>query len=410
MTSPHSDLDAFRSEANEFLLCNAEPRSPDRAAWGEGDDTVAIPLVSDASVDLVSVSAEARAWQQRCFDAGYGWIDGPVELGGRGLPSEFHDAFREASAAFELPDDAFVRTGTSVLGPTILRFGSDDAVRAHLKRVHRGEDLVCQLFSEPDAGSDLANVQTRARPLGDASGEPVEWSLSGQKVWSSGAQFADLGVCLARTSREDRKHAGLTMFLVDMHAPGITVRPTVQITGGAEFCEVFLEDVRVPDAYRLGHVGEGWAVTMHALMSERAAIGLEALPDPALVERLVDLARHLGRTVEPLVRQSLADIHVRLTVARCLAARLHVPGTVGRGDGAEGALTKIAVSDVFRRIADAAGMILGARLIADSSEWGTFAWTAVVLGAPALSIGGGTDEVLRNGIGERILGLPREAR
>jgi len=410
---PPADLDEFVIAARRFLEAHAERRAETTLAWGSGDDSVVIPLVSGGQSDPALLVAASQDWQRRCFDAGFGWLGGPVELGGRGLPPRYEQAYQEEAARYALPDDAFVRTGTKVLGPSLLEFGSHALKSEHLPRIHRGDELVCQLFSEPGAGSDLANVATRAVPAGDPANG---WTLNGQKVWSSGAQFADLGVCLARTSSTGRKHQGLTMFVVAMSAPGVTVRPIRQMTGGAEFCEVFLDDVRVPDSNRLSTVDNGWAVTMHALAAERATIGQDALPDPALVDRLVDLARHLGRSGDPLVRQALADVHIRLTVARLMAERLSAPAAGSPGDpaataaGAQMALTKIAVTEVFRRIAQVSAGLLGPRLCADDSTWGTFAWNAIVLGAPALAIGGGTDEVLRNGVGERALGLPREAR
>ena len=262
--------------------------------------------------------------------------------------------------------------------------------------------LACQLFSEPEAGSDLAGVRTRATRDGDT------WVIDGQKVWTSNAHLADVGLCLARTDPEAAKHRGLTMFLVPMSTPGVEVRPLRQMTGGASFTEVFLDGVVLPDRLRVGGEGDGWRVTVSALTAERGSVGHRS---HAMTARALALLRALaareGLGADPVVRQRLADIEVRLRVARYHQLRmLAVPPE--RLVGPEGAMDKLMVSANLTRLGEAAAALLGPRLVADTGQWGTYAWAALVLGAPGMRLGGGTDEVLKTMLAERLLGLPRE--
>lgn len=399
----HPTLDEFTAEALAFLDASAGRRVAGTFVWGQGPDDVALPLVGDTPVEVEAANvAAARAWRRRRFDAGFGWISGPSELGGRALPATFDRAFNALEKRYDVPDPAITRTGVNIIGPAVLAHGGRRA-RELMPAVHRGDVIICQLFSEPEAGSDLANIRTQAARDGD------EWVLSGQKVWSSGAHSSDIGLCIARTSGDGRKHEGLTTFLVDLTSPGVEVRRIRQMTGGAEFDEVFLADVRVPDDLRIGEIGQGWAVTLEVLMAERAAIGDEMVPDDRYVRSAIELSRALGRSGEPVVRQLLARAHSELVLTRLLADRI-----LGAADGGVPspalALAKLGTSDAMRRVSDAVSHLLGPRLLADSGEWGTYAWSQFVLGVPGLRIGGGTDEVLKNTIAERVLGLPREPR
>lgn len=395
-----SDLDSFRAEVLDFV----DARYPLRTAVVDDDPNarVALPIVAGATDDAAEAAAveRSRQWQRDLFDAGFGWLVGPIELGGAGHGAEHVAALREVTSLYACPDDTLVRTGTQVLGPSLLAFGSEHVRSNHLPAVHRGDELVCQLFSEPNAGSDLANIQTRARRVDGG------WVLDGQKVWSSGALHADSGVCIARTDPTSVRHAGLTAFLVDMHAPGIEVRRIEQMTGGAEFCEVFFTEVRVDDEHVIGEPGGGWRIVIDALMNERSSIGNELLPEPAIMERLLDLVR--GRGDDRVTRVKAADVAARLTVARWLERRIGEPYGPGSTPGPELALTKLALTDVVGRMCALAGEVLGPELVADSGRPGTYVWAEFVLGAPGLRIGGGTDEVLKNGVAERVLGLPRE--
>ena len=256
----------FRSDAREFLDANAEPKVEVRQAWGEGSDRQSIFAEKTREEELGQV-VEAQRWRNLLFDNGFGWIGGPSAYGGRELPKNYERAYQEIEANFIVPDQGCFGIGLGMVAPTILAHAIEDVKQKYLKQLWRGEIVGCQLFSEPTNGSDLAGIQTRAMRDGD------EWIVNGQKVWTSGAQYSDLGEVITRTSVDKPKHKGLTMFLVDMHAPGVEVRPLRQMTGGASFNEVFFTDVRIPDSHRLGDVDEGWTVALTTLMNERASIG-----------------------------------------------------------------------------------------------------------------------------------------
>lgn len=396
----------FDRRALSFLRANAAPRRPaGHREWGHGSDRVALHVVSNK--DLETQHAElgaARRWRALVFDAGFAWLDGPVEYGGGGLPTAFARRYRELERAFDVPDLAPLRPGISIIAPVILQHGGDALCGRYLARIQRGDVVLCQLFSEPGAGSDLAAVATRAERV--AGG----WALTGQKVWTSGGAYSDVGQCIARTSTEGTKHSGLSVFLVDMRARGVTVRPLRQMTGGAEFSEVFLDDVFAPDGDLLGAAGQGWEITLATLMNERAALGAELLPDASLEARLVDLAHHVGRDGDAVVRRDLARIHVELVALRTLLDRILSEVPEGAAPGPELSLGKLGLTRVLARISELVADLLGPRLVADTGEWGTYAWSEFVLGIPGMRIGGGTDEILRTTVAERVLGLPREPR
>jgi len=274
----------------------------------------------------------------------------------------------------------------------------------YLRSLYRGDVVACQLFSEPVAGSDLAGIQTRAERDGD------EWVVSGQKVWTSGAQFSDIGEIITRTNPDKPKHQGLTMFVVDMHAPGVEIRPLRQMTGGASFNEVFFDEVRVHDTHRLGDVDEGWTVALTTLMNERAAIGGGIGNRATSITRFIELARYLGQADDPLVRQHLADTYVKLQVARYTNQRAMAKIRAGQLPGPEMSIGKLSMTHNFQRLADMLSAMLGPRITADTGEWGTYAFGELVLGVPGMRVAGGTDEVMRNIVGERVLGLPKEPR
>ncbi len=290
-----------------------------------------------------------------------------------------------------------------MVGPAVLAHGSDDLKRRFLAPIYRGDLLCTQLLSEPEAGSDVAGLKTRAVRDGD------EWIVNGQKVWNSYAHKARVGQLMARTDPDAPKHQGLTMFLLPMDTPGVEVRPLRQMTGEAEFNEVFLTDVRVPDANRVGEAGNGWRALLTTLMSERASVGSGAAGralDP--VRMLIELARHVGKSEDRVVRQRLVEVHVVDFLIRKVAERaddLRLSSGVERG--AEGSILKLLGSKQNYRIGELAAELLGPAFAADTGEWGTFAWSRFLTGAPGLRIAGGTDEIQRNILGERVLGLPR---
>jgi acyl-CoA dehydrogenase len=295
--------------------------------------------------------------------------------------------------------------GLGMVAPTILAHATDEVKALYLRSLWRGDIVACQLFSEPGAGSDLAGVQTKAERDGD------EWLVTGQKVWTSGAHLSDIGEIICRSDPDLPKHKGLTGFVVDMRAPGVEIRPLRQMTGGASFNEVFFTEVRVPDSHRLGDVNGGWSVALTTLMNERAAIGGGSMSSGngnLSTPRLIELIRHQGKANDPLVRQQMADIFIHGRVANYTNLRAMAKIAGGQAPGPEMSIAKLSLTMNMRRMTDMLSMVLGPKLIADSGEWGTFSWAQFLLGLPGMRIAGGTDEVLHNIIGERVLGLPKE--
>jgi acyl-CoA dehydrogenase len=403
------DLAAFRERAARFLEGRLARRAPrEQAAWGEGDDRISLFEEIDPEAERRTLDA-ARRWQRDLFDAGFGWIDGPAELGGAGLTAEHEAAFRALLAGFEAPDLRPLTVGLDIVAPAVLAHGDDGLKRRILPGLHRGELMACQLFSEPEAGSDLAAVRTAARRDGDA------WVLHGHKVWTSGGHLADIGLALARTDPEAPKHAGLTMFLVGMRGPGVRVEPIRQMTGGASFNEVFLDGARVPDRDRVGAPGEGWRVALTTLLGERSSLGGEGGgPLPAgFVPRLRQLVAVLPEADDPLVRRDAERALMSVDAMRLTAERYGEQERRGAGgalNGVEGSVAKLLL---VRALADTERLLtglLGRGLVADDGSWGRFCWSEFVLGIPAFSIAGGTDDVQRNIVAERGLRLPKEGR
>ena len=344
---------------------------------------------------------EARAWQRRKAEAGWAAPTWPAEFGGRGLSPLLAGVFASEEASYDVAGRLF-SVGTDMVGPTVIEWGTDEQ-RAHLlPRILRADDVWCQLFSEPGAGSDLAGLSTRAVRDGD------EWVISGQKVWTSGAHYSDLGLLLARTDPDVPKHRGITAFVVDMRAPGVDVRPLRQIDGAIHFNEVFLDEVRVPVRDALGPVGSGWAVALTMLTNERASIGGGTM---YTFEQVANLARAMGRAGDPVLRQRLADLHTRDQILRFLGYRVRTSAAAGRPPGPESSVMKLAVSaryqtggDLIVELEGAAGMLTHG----DAPYDGRFQDLFMSQWAPR--IGGGTDQVQRNIIGERVLGLPGDVR
>ena len=397
-----SDLDAFRRRVEDFLAARF-PRRSQAVRHGEGDDTLVGAAFRESDDELGDLQ-RARAYQRELFDAGLAWLDGPVELGGAGLGAAERRAFAEVAAGYEVPDVNGLLVGQQIVAPAVLVHGTEEQRRRYLPALWSGELVGCQLFSEPGAGSDLGSLRTRARKVEGG------WRVDGQKVWSSGAHLAQVGELLARTSADpESRTRGLTMFLLDMGTPGVTVRPLRQMTGTAHFCEVFLDDVFVPDDAALGGVGDGWSVANVSLSSERDNFG----DDTAslflhLLDRLVLLGREVGADHDPDVRDRLADGYVRQVVTQALPSSLAAADPRVAAVGAS--LVKLFATDADRRLVQLALDVLGPSLVADTGAWGTYAWSRVLLGIHATRIAGGTDEIQRNILAERALGLPREAR
>src|SRR5207248_4101317 len=295
---------------------------------------------------------------------------------------------------FDSPSEQPFGIGLGMVAPTILAHATDKAKDLYLRALYRGGMVACQLFSEPGAGSDLAGLQTRAVRDGD------EWIVTGQKVWTSGAQYSDIGEIICRTDPDAPKHKGLTGFVVDMHASGVEVRPLRQMTGGASFNEVFFTDVRVPDDHRLGDVNEGWTVALTTLMNERAAIGGGGGGAGMVgTQRLIEMARKMGKANDPIVRQALANIYAHGTVARYTNMRAMAKIKAGQLPGPEMSIAKLSLTNNMSRVGELVSLAIGPRLAADTGEWGTYAWSELVLGTPGVKVAGGTDEVMKNIIG-----------
>jgi len=403
---PDLSLDDFRAEATAFLDANAELRDTDqRFVWGEGDDDLALFEEVDPEAEKRQL-AEAKAWRAKRFDAGFGYLSGPAQYGGRELPAAYDRAYAQLEAKYAIPDQSFFGIGLGMVAPTILAHATDVVKEAYLAKMYRGDLVGAQLFSEPGAGSDLAGLQTKAVRDGD------EWVLTGQKVWTSGAQYSDIGEVICRTDPDLPKHKGLTGFVVDMHAPGVEVVPLRQMTGGASFNEVFFNEVRVPDDHRLGDVNQGWTAALTTLMNERASIGAGGGGGGlglANSVRLSEMLRHFGLDQDPVHRQALADLYIKFQVAKFTNQRALDKIKAGQAPGPEMSIAKMALTQNLTQTAEFVASVLGPRLVADTGEWGTYAWSQFVLGTPGMRIAGGTDEVLRNIVGERVLGLPKDA-
>ncbi len=399
-----AELEDFESRVTAWLDGQLPRREPDDVvSWGSGSDDVSVFHALGADEERALLD-RIMAWQRTRVDAGFGALSWPVEWGGQGLAAPYELAYARAESVFQAPvsHEAFSIT-VNLIAPTILALGTEEQRRRFLPSLVRTEQLIAQLFSEPGAGSDLASVATRAERDGDG------WVLNGQKVWSSGAQFAQWGELLARTDPDVVKHAGITAFLVPLDAPGVEVRPLRQMSGGSSFNEVFFTDVRVADDLRLGEVGGGWKVALTTLGFERGnAKRMREIGGSWPQVRA--LAEHLERTDDPLVRQQLAELYIHDRISQIAAERAAAARQLGRPPGPEGSLGKLAWVRQLDRISAAVSTLLGPRLVADTGEWGTYAWTGHVLGAPGYHIAGGSDEVQRNIVGERVLGLPGEPR
>jgi alkylation response protein AidB-like acyl-CoA dehydrogenase len=390
--------DEFRAQAGEWLRSVVEPL-PSAGVWGTGDDSVAV-FENWTEKQEVEHTERAQAWERLRFDQGWGALNWPSEFGGRGLPVFYEQLYRAEEAAFDVPRRSEIFPVTQQLvAPAIGIWGTDDQKQRWLKPMLRADELACQLFSETEAGSDLAAVRTKAVRHGD------NWVLDGHKVWTSGARVASWGVAVCRTDPDAAKHAGITVFLVRMDAPGVTVRPIRQMTGGSSFNEIYLDGVVVPDRDRLGPVGQGWRVTLSVLAAERLDSGSLGLSN---ADRAIDLARNAGRELTGSERQQTAELFVRTLVQRLIGLRVTAALAAGREPGAEASVGKLYATETMRRTSDLVLQLLGPRLVADTGEWGTFAWTEHLLGAPGYSIAGGSDEIQRTILAERVLGLPKE--
>jgi alkylation response protein AidB-like acyl-CoA dehydrogenase len=348
--------------------------------------------------------AGQKRFQAALHDAGLAGITWPEQYGGQGLGQQEQLAFNDVAAKFDLPIYAFI-IGLGMVGPTLVDLGDEQQKRRYLRPLIRGEEVWCQLFSEPGAGSDVASLQTRAVKDGD------EWVIDGQKVWTTVAQLADYGAVIARTNPDAPKHSGITMFIVDMHAPGVTVRPLKDMTGRAPFNEVFFEGVRVPANAVIGEVNAGWSAAVTMLLHERVSIGgaVARRSDPLAFSVLRETARERQIDQDPLVRRELAELYAKQRALQLFTARLRQEAHAGLPPGARGSVAKLVGALNHAFAVDVATTVAGESAIAWQEGDSVATERAVGMNsAPASAIAGGTSEVQRNIIGERILGLPKE--
>jgi alkylation response protein AidB-like acyl-CoA dehydrogenase len=383
-----SDLDEFRTKVRAFL----EEHAPKRVQRSDDDEGGFEATVADVPTQ--------KRFQAALADAGLAGLTWP-EPWGQGLTPEHQRVFNEEAAGYDLPTSVYT-IGLGMVIPTMIEFGTDEQRERFVHKALRGEEIWSQLFSEPGAGSDVASLQTRAVRDGD------EWVINGQKVWTTGAQLSDYGAVIARTNPDNPKHRGITMFIVDFHAPGVEIRPIKQINGGSGFNEVFFTNVRVPDSWRIGEVDDGWRCAIAMLMNERVAIGSGGGGGRGIgVKPLIELARRRGRLQDPVVREGIADIWIRTQIMGYIGQRTRAAVKAGKAPGPEGSIAKLAGALLSRRMSDLAIAIAGPGGQAwDDPREGR--WAQMVLTTPASRIAGGTDEVQRNIIGERVLGLPKE--
>jgi alkylation response protein AidB-like acyl-CoA dehydrogenase len=390
---------AFRAEWRSWLIANADPASP-----GYRGGFVA-PGREDPRV-----IARAREWQRRLAADGWGAITWPKEHGGRAATPMQAYIHAQELAAFDVPPDVY-SIGLGMIGPTLMAWGSDEQQRTHLPLMLDGSEIWCQMWSEPNAGSDIASVTTR----GEYDADRDRWLLNGQKVWTSGAHWAHWGLVIVRTDPAAPRHRGLSAFILDMRSPGVEVRPLREMAGGTTFNEVFLSDVEVPARNLVGPAGEGWIVALTTMAQERLTaglIGLAAMP----IAPLIDLARsaqHNGAPAidDPVLRSRLIDVLMRHRVLELTSLRTLSAIARSGAPGPESSTLKLSWSNVGSSYAELAVDLLGVRgtLTGSAAPYDGLVAAAYAF-APSFHIGGGTDEVQRSVIGEMVLGLPKEPK
>jgi alkylation response protein AidB-like acyl-CoA dehydrogenase len=385
---------AFRAEVRRFLEASAERRTGVTETWaarhGEAEGL-----------------RRAVEFQRRKAAAGLAAITWPRELGGRGASPIMQVIYNQEEAGYFVPRGYF-EIGLGMCIPTLMAYGSEAQKRRYVPRAIAGEEIWCQLFSEPAAGSDLAGLRTRSVRDGD------DWVINGQKIWTSGAHFAHHGIIVTRSDPRAPKHKGLTFFFLDMKSPGIEVRRIKQISGASNFNEVYFTDVRVPDSQRLGAVGQGWGVAITTLMNERLAVGDVRGPDFDDIFRLarsVEL-EHGPAIRDAAVRERLADWYVRQQGLRWTKFRTMTALSRGQTPGPEASIGKIVSATKLQEIAAFALdlMDMGGAVMDPALAPARAAFQEALLYAPGARIAGGTDEILRNIIAERVLGLPADIR
>lgn len=390
--------DDWPAEPDAFLGAVAEWFDAHAPAKGSDEDFSAIHIIQGRSIEQYREAehhalSRSREWQKRLYEAGLAGRSWPKEYGGHGAPAWQSDIVAEVQGRYGVSTKVFA-IGLEMMPPVLIQHGNHDQRLRYLAPALAGDESWCQLLSEPDAGSDLGSAKTRAVPV------PGGWSVTGQKVWTSGAGTADYALLIARTDPDAPGQSGLSCLITAMSSPGVTVRPLRQMSGAYHFNEVFLEDVFVPEDALIGELGGARAVLRTMLTSERSAIGGGTSARSAA--QLCLLARDLGRADDPVVRQMLARGYIRERVLDMTLSRVSSGAPVPGG----GSVTKLMYSEHARLSAEAGAALLGAAMTAETSD-GAGAWVDRFLFAPGLRLGGGTDEIQRNAIAERGLGLPR---
>ena len=383
----------FRAKCRAWLEANAELKTK---------KTNSAKNMNLGNKSLLEAAAE---WQKKKYDAGWAMIHWPKEFGGIGATPIERIIWAQEESKFNVPKGVY-EIGLGMAGPVMMEYATDEQKERYLPPMAEGKEIWCQLFSEPSAGSDVAGLRSKAVQDGE------NWIVNGQKVWTSGAHFSDFGILVVRHDPSLEKHKGLTFFFVDMKSPGIEVKPIKQLTGGSSFNEVYFNDVVIPDSQRLGEIGDGWKVAITTLMNERLAVG-DA--DGVDANEAFELAKKHDKDGEQLiennaVRESIADWYCEASGLK--NTKLRTMSALSRGDtpGPEASITKIVSANKLQAIgnfgmdsSDMSGMLMD-----EKSDFIKFqmAW----MGAAGLRIAGGTDEILKNIIAERVLGLPQEAR
>ena len=384
----------FRKEVSDWLSANATLKDDEEAGNypGMGED------------DALTL---AKKWAAKLYDSGWACLHWPKEYGGRGSTPIERVIWGQEASKYRIPG-GFFEIGQGMAGPVLMMYANEEQKKRYLPPMAKGEEVWCQLFSEPGAGSDLAGLKTKSVLEGDT------WTINGQKIWTSGAHYCDYGILVTRSDPSAQKHKGLTYFFLDMKSPGVEVRPIKQISGGANFNEVYFTDVKIPDEQRLGSVGDGWKVALTTLMNERLAVGDASGPDFQEAFNLAcghDLNGDLA-IKDGSVRDKLADWYCQSSGLKYTKYRNISALSRGETPGPQASITKIVSGNKLQEIAnfgmdimDAAGIVREESADAEQTmyQMGFF-------GAAGIRIAGGTDEILRNIISEQVLGLPQDMR